>query len=250
MSIGFKRIENIPKAKEIVNHIMVSETGELYNIWDPKRPINLGITGVEDVEVGITDLLIKKNDNTIEYLNNFKIDSTINYKLRVKNFKVWEYPSSNFCVANWEEPDDERWRYTIIVRKLNSMPTSISDGEIAIVNTVKNAYSQVQFWDDVVFPQTTDKYYYRAFIVLQTFEADNSDLDENKAELIFDVGETIEGYEFDIEVPESLFNDVNIEIIPQDEVINSDYIIEAYSFDIEKTSDKYLEDIEITFVRD
>ena len=61
----------------------------------------------------------------------------------------------------WEDPDDDTWASTRIVRKTGGYPTSETDGTIVTTTYVKNQYQSSSFLDDGLSSGVT--YYYRAF---------------------------------------------------------------------------------------
>ena len=82
-------------------------------------------------------------------------------------------PRDGAALLTWVDPIDKtatpggemvaEWDHTDIVRKINSAPTSINDGELAIRETVRNNYQTAGFTDDNL--QNNQEYYYSAFAV-------------------------------------------------------------------------------------
>lgn len=61
----------------------------------------------------------------------------------------------------WEDPDDDTWASTRIVRKTGGYPTSETDGTTVTTTSIKNQYQSSPFVDDGLSSGVT--YYYRAF---------------------------------------------------------------------------------------
>ena len=61
----------------------------------------------------------------------------------------------------WEDPDDDTWASTRIVRKTGGYPTSETDGTIVTTTYIKNQHQSSPFVDSGLALDTT--YYYRAF---------------------------------------------------------------------------------------
>ena len=61
----------------------------------------------------------------------------------------------------WEDPNDDTWASTRIVRKTGGYPTSETDGTIVTTTYTKNQYQSSPFVDDGLSSGVT--YYYRAF---------------------------------------------------------------------------------------
>lgn len=239
-----KQIGNL-NVKKITNNFLITEEGNLISLYDTKRFVQLPITNVENAIIESTSIMVLQKDGQINFVDNPEFTSTINMGLTVSNFVANNIPNINQVHLTWKEPEVMDWRYTVIVRKLNSYPTSITDGDIILRNDVRNKYENEVYVDEVVFEQPTHRYYYRAFIVLQTFEIDDSNLATNKSEVIAPELILIDGYEFSVIVPESAFQEVNVELVP-DTYTTTDTIIDGYSFTVTKTSDSIIEDIEIT----
>lgn len=82
-------------------------------------------------------------------------------------------PRDGAALLTWVDPIDKtatpggemvaEWDHTDIIRKINSAPTSINDGELAIRETVRNNYQTAGFTDDNL--QNNQEYYYSAFAV-------------------------------------------------------------------------------------
>lgn len=239
-----KQIGNL-NVKKITNNFLITEEGNLISLYDTKRFVELPITNVENAIIESTSIMVLQKDGQINYIDNPEFPSDINLNLTVTDFVANNIPNINQVHLTWKEPEVMDWRYTVIVRKLNSYPTSITDGDIVLRNDVRNKYANEVFIDNIVFAEATHRYYYRAFLVLQTFEIDNSDLLTNKAEISAPELILIDGYEFSVIVPETAFQDVNVELVP-DTYTTTDTIIDGYSFTVTKTSEMYIEDIEIT----
>lgn len=77
--------------------------------------------------------------------------------------------SGTSVTLKWQDPDDTiidkqylaSWAGTKIVKKLNSYPTSVSDGTLVVDNTTKNQYATTGYTDTLT--AATDNYYYKAF---------------------------------------------------------------------------------------
>ena len=81
-----------------------------------------------------------------------------------------ENRNGNSVRLNWKDPNDTvidgqyicSWAKTIIVRKKDSVPANETDGDVIVVNTIRNNYDLTPFEDTL--PDSGD-YYYRAFPV-------------------------------------------------------------------------------------
>lgn len=246
MAIGFRKIENISNAKKIVNSVLVTNDGKVISLYNPDKPVELPITNADDIKVEATKIVVQQKDGAVNYIDAPEVESDVNLGLSVSNFVALNAYNKDKVYLTWQDPQSPDWRYTTIVRKLGSYPVSISDGTVIIRNAELNKYASLAYVDEVVFANTTDRYYYRAFITLQTFELDNTDLPENRSTIQeTDASELISGYEFTVTVPDNNFDDVSLEL--DGEVYSTtSQIINGYSFEVEKTADIYREDIEIT----
>lgn len=75
----------------------------------------------------------------------------------------------------WNDPADGSllsWACTFIVRKENSYPANLEDGDLVLTSTTRNAYSSTPYTDVLQDPSKT--YYYRAF-TYSTNDLYNSD---------------------------------------------------------------------------
>lgn len=80
-----------------------------------------------------------------------------------------EVREGNQVTLKWKDPNDTiidgqvvcSWSHTVIVRKRGGYPKHESDGDIMLVNNVRNAYNLTGFTDEL--PDDLEKYYYRAF---------------------------------------------------------------------------------------
>lgn len=75
------------------------------------------------------------------------------------------------CYITWNDGEDliidgtriSSWNNTVLVRKENSMPNSISDGSVILKNTIKDKYKNEYFIDSGLSQNTY--YYYRFFTI-------------------------------------------------------------------------------------
>ena len=82
-------------------------------------------------------------------------------------------PRDGAALLTWVDPIDKtatpggemvaEWDHTDIIRKINSAPTSIDDGELAVRETTRNNYQTAGFIDNNL--QNNHEYYYSAFAV-------------------------------------------------------------------------------------
>lgn len=82
-------------------------------------------------------------------------------------------PRDGAALLTWVDPIDKtatpggemvaEWDHTDIIRKINSAPTSIDDGELAVRETTRNNYQTAGFTDSNL--QNNQEYYYSAFAV-------------------------------------------------------------------------------------
>ena len=79
--------------------------------------------------------------------------------LPCKNLKAVATQSA--IQLTWEDPNDDTWASTRIVRKTGGYPTSETDGTIVTTTYTKNQYQSSPFVDDGLSSGVT--YYYRAF---------------------------------------------------------------------------------------
>ena len=88
---------------------------------------------------------------------------------------AYTHKTSTGYELKWSDPADGSllsWACTFIVRKENSYPDSIDDGDLILTSTTRNAYSSTPYTDTLQDPTKT--YYYRAF-TYSTNDLYNSD---------------------------------------------------------------------------
>lgn len=83
------------------------------------------------------------------------------------NVRSYQLVNSQDVFIRWDDPDDtssERWKYTRVLRKLGSYPTSYRDGVVVVDNSVRNYYSS-RVLTDTLPPNITGTWYYRIYAV-------------------------------------------------------------------------------------
>lgn len=83
--------------------------------------------------------------------------------------ELTETRNGSNVTLKWKDPDDTiidgqvvaTWGHTVLVRKKGGYPKHESDGDILLVNNIRNAYNLLGF--DDVLPDDEEKYYYRVF---------------------------------------------------------------------------------------
>jgi hypothetical protein len=62
---------------------------------------------------------------------------------------------------SWADPDDINWKGTIVVKKFDSPPTSISDGSVIINTTIKDQYRNNPYIDSITSNDLGKTVYYK-----------------------------------------------------------------------------------------
>ena len=123
-------------------------------------------------KAGVQALGIYMEDNRLFYFDEngvkheFRNDFGGIAPMSVKHKDIQKV-AEGFAIT-WTDPDDSSyeenvyctWGKTVIVRKLGSYPESPFDGDIVLTETVRNAYSEDAYIDEV---DNTQNYKYRAF---------------------------------------------------------------------------------------
>ena len=194
-------LANIKTVEE--GELNLSEEGELSVVAiDQSKVTGLSgaLAGKVNVEAGkslVSDELITKLtdlDNIVTTESGMEIilpDSAINTPYQLILSEEVTQPALSSCTnliinrgnslieIKWKDPDNivsdnaatSEWKYTKVIRKINSQPVDINDGTEVVLSSIKNQYSENGFIDLDV---DNEKEYYYGFFAINNDEISDS----------------------------------------------------------------------------